>query len=120
MTQGAFVQGSVSQGGLYVQAEGSFMTVTTNVVLGWDHSGENVDGFNIYVRLPSDPPGEPVLTVGSSVRTVNGTDLGLTAGEVLVLISAFNAAGESAVAELSINVVTAPPVAPDNFRVISQ
>ena len=120
MTQGAFVHGSVSQGGLYVQAEGSFMTVTTNVVLGWDHSGENVDGFNIYVQPPGDPSGESVLTVDSSVRTVNGPDLGLTAGEVSILVSAFNAFGESPVAELSLNVVTAPPVAPDNFRVISQ
>ena len=120
MSQGAFVRGSAPQGGLLTQTEGLFMTVTPNVVLGWDHSGENVDGFKIYVRVDLEPAGDPVLTVDPIARTVNGSDLGLTPGEWLVLVSAFNAAGESEVAELSINVVTDPPVAPDNFRVISQ
>jgi hypothetical protein len=107
--------GAYTQGGYTILSEDYHMTVTPQVLIGWDHDGLNLDGFKVYVNGGT----EPVVTLDSAARTVSGPDLGLISGEYTITVSAFNAAAESVAAELTINVVTEAPAAPDNFRVIS-
>jgi hypothetical protein len=92
------------------------MTVTQAAVFGWDHAGENVDGFRVYV----DGASEPAVSFDADARSVAALDLGLAEGLYSLAVAAFNAIGESTMALLDIAVVTDVPAPPENFRVLSK
>ena len=87
--------------------------VTT--MLAWDHDGVNVTGFRL--RLDGGVPSD----LGAVVRQADGhyeiRFPALTPGLHVVAISAYNIAGESGAATLSVQLVVIPAT-PSNLRIV--
>lgn len=88
--------------------------IPPTTMLAWDHDGVSVDGFALYVDgVRSDLALPPRQSDGSYRAPFPA----LTPGTHTIEIAAYNLAGESTRASLSVRVVVIPS-APSNLRIV--